>query len=79
MAAQILPLPTKAVTEEKNEHLYGPTPSHGSLKTNTLFMKTWIHDSRHSIINTESEEETRKSGMGRGHWFTGICYNCLEL
>ena len=36
-----------------------------------LSKKIWIHASRHIIINTDSEGETGKSGMVRGHWGTG--------
>ena len=32
-----------------------------------LFTKIWIHTSAHIIINTDSKEETEKSGKGRGH------------
>ena len=43
------------------------------------FMKIWLHASRHITINTDGEEETRKSPMGRGHWVTDICYSLKEL
>ena len=44
-----------------------------------LFNNIWIHASRHIIINTDSKKETGKSWMGRGHWFTDICYNWSEV
>ena len=43
------------------------------------FMKIWLHASRHITINTDGEEETRKSPMGRGHWVTDVCYSLKEL
>ena len=39
----------------------------------------WIHASRDIIINTDGEEETGKSRMGRGHRITDICYYPNEL
>ena len=35
-----------------------------------VFKKVWIHTSRHIMINTDGEEETGKSWMGRGHCVT---------
>ena len=39
----------------------------------------WIHASRRVIINTNGEEETGKSWVGRGHRVTGICLDRSEL
>lgn len=36
--------------------------------------KIWIHASRHIIANTDGEEGTVQSRVGRGYWVTGICY-----
>ena len=44
-----------------------------------LFEKIWIHASRHIIINTDVEEETGKSRMGRGHRAINICCNRNEF
>ena len=48
-----------------------------TIKDHRLFQN---HSSRHIIINTDAEEETGiKSGIGRGHWVTDICYNHSDL
>ena len=48
-----------------------------TIKDHRLFQN---HASRHIIINTDGEEETGiKSGIGRGHWVTDICYNHSDL
>ena len=44
------------------------------------FVKTiWIYEGRDIIINTDGEEETKKSRMGRGRWVTNVCYDGSEL
>ena len=56
----------------EKEHLHGPTTIPRKIKDHKLFKKTWIHASRHIIINTDGKEETGKSQIGRGHWVTDI-------
>ena len=46
-------------TDRDKEHLYGPTLSHVK-----LFKIIWLYISRHIIINSDGEEDTRKSRMG---------------
>ena len=41
-------------------------------KTTNYSKKIWIHAPRHSILDTDGEEETWKSRMGTGHWVTDI-------
>ena len=70
--------------EEENEHLCctGTSTMPHTTEDHKLFKKVCIHASRHIIINTgtaDSEEETGKSQMGRGHWVIDICYNCTKL
>jgi len=44
------------------------------IEDHKLFKKIWIHASRHIMINTEGDEETGKSQLGRDHWVTEINY-----
>ena len=46
-----------------------------TIEDHRLFRKICIYTSRHIIINTDGEEETGKSRMGRSRWDTDICYN----
>ena len=65
MAALMLPSSTEANTEEKaSRHLYGPTPC--SVEDHKLIKRNYIRASRRIIINTDSEEGTGKSRIGKG-------------
>ena len=44
-----------------------------------LFKKSLIHAARHIIINTDGDEDTETSRMGRGRLVTDVCYNNYEL
>ena len=77
-AAPLLPLLTEA-RYYSGENKQSTDTVLWTIEDHTLFEKTWIHTSRHIIINTDCEKETGQSQMGRGHWVTDICYNCSEL
>ena len=45
----------------------------------TVPLRTTIHASRHTIINTDVEEDTGKFRMERSHWVIDICVNVSKL
>ena len=66
-----LPLPTDATIEQKRNTCTDRrhTTSHWRQKIiQEGKKKKFIHASKHPVINTDGEEETGKSRMGRGYW-----------
>ena len=74
----MLPLLTKDTIQENTKTCTDTAPR-TAIQDQKLFNEIWIHVSRHTTINTDGEEETRKYSMGRGPWVTNTCYSCLEL
>ena len=48
-----------------------------TLKDHKLFKKTWVHVSRHIIINTVKRRQ--ENLQWEGHCVTDICYNPSKL
>ena len=80
MAAVVLTFPTEAAIEEIMNTCADRRHTPRTIYDLKLFTNIWIYASKHIIIDTEGEEETGKSRMGRGHnVVTDICYNRSEL
>ena len=50
-----------------------------TIQDHKLCKEIWIQAPRRTMINTDGEEETGKSQMGKGPWVNDICYNCIDL
>ena len=50
----------------QTDSILRPTEDNKSFKKEKK--KKFIHASKHLVINTDGEEETGKSRMGRSHW-----------
>ena len=51
-----------------------------TIESHTLIKKIWTHAPRRIIVNTDGEEGTEKSRIGRGQWVTNVsCYRSKLL
>ena len=66
-------------TGEKKMNIVQTNAAPCTIQDHKLCKKIWIQAPRRTIINTDGEEETGTSQMGRGLWVTDICYNCIDL